>query len=90
MAEFIHNVPMVALNELTGQCGIPYVCADEEQAAESPLSISYPKGAGTCCLWGSSPNVWPTATGPPVFWRQPGQSGFRPRYTSAIWISDQL
>lgn len=32
MSEFIHNVPMVALNELTGQCGIPYVCADEEQA----------------------------------------------------------
>ena len=26
MAEFIHNVPMVALNELTGQCGIPYRC----------------------------------------------------------------
>ena len=39
MAEFIHNVPMVALNELTGQCGIPYVCADEEQAGRIAASV---------------------------------------------------
>ena len=44
MAEFIHNVPMVALNELTGQCGIPYVCADEEQAGRIAAEYLISKG----------------------------------------------
>lgn len=49
MSEFIHNVPMVALNELTGQCGIPYVCADEEQAGSIAVvkNMPFASRAGT-------------------------------------------
>ena len=32
MSEFIHNVPMVALNELTSQCGIPLCLRRRGQA----------------------------------------------------------
>ncbi len=49
MSEFIHNVPMMALNELTGQCGIPYVCADEEQAGSIAVvkNMPFASRAGT-------------------------------------------
>ena len=85
MSEFIHNVPMVALNELTGQCGIPYVCADEEQAGRIAAEYLISRGCRNLLFVGFKPNVWPTGTGLPVLWKQPRQSGFQPRYMSVIW-----
>lgn len=67
MAEFIHNVPMVALNELTGQCGIPYVCADEEQAGRIAAEYLISKGCRNLLFVGFKPERLPTATGPPDF-----------------------
>ena len=55
MAEFIHNVPMVALNELTGQCGIPYVCADEEQAGRIAAEYLISKGCRNLLFVGFKP-----------------------------------
>lgn len=55
MSEFIHNVPMVALNELTGQCGIPYVCADEEQAGRIAAEYLISRGCRNLLFVGFKP-----------------------------------
>lgn len=55
MSEFIHNVPMVALNELTSQCGIPYVCADEEQAGRIAAEYLISRGCRNLLFVGFKP-----------------------------------
>ena len=50
-----HQVPMVALNELTGQCGIPYVCADEEQAGRIAAEYLISKGCRNLLFVGFKP-----------------------------------
>lgn len=55
MSEFIHNVPMVALNELTGQCGIPYVCAAEEQAGRIAAEYLISRGCRNLLFVGFKP-----------------------------------
>ena len=86
MAEFIHNVPMVALNELTGQCGIPYVCADEEQAGRSHIQrVQEPAVCG----------VQARTSGPPLQGRQfsgdsQGKADSGPGIRVQSGFSDQL
>lgn len=73
MAEFDHNVS-AAFNKLApSMASAGFYVRRREQAGQNRRRVSHIKGAGTVVGVQARP-VWPTATGPPVFWRQPGKA----------------